>query len=328
MVRLSHKKCWLMSAVALGAIAIGIVLYMMRAGQDDGEVKVILPITYRLSDEQVSSLESSALSEGSIAAALQLNTYYSIGCMNDSLGVVWLYRAAQLGDFTSACYLSKRGLLNDLPQIFSEEALSNSLVFTMMSDLARQYIRSNYYNCRSGHTSPSTEKVVCAVDDWLLGPAMAITGKVRRGEWGIVYAAYKARNRSGKSRETDQVQVLVFNALPYIGDDGRSAPDTPGSACQEAVFMAESNGLPWIVVFVCFDYIPEELGITDEEKLDCARVALERVFAKFSLPSSTVVMPAGDVNFVKRFTSFIERDYNVKSAPGKLVVHDDVPTQL
>ena len=323
-----YMKYLLMSEVALGAIAIGITLYMMWAGRYDVEARVKRPPAYWLPDEQVSRLELSALSEGNTAAAAQLNTYYSLYWKDCCMGAVWEYRAAQLGDFTSACYLSKEGELNDLPQIFSEEALSNSLAFPMMSDLARQYIRSNYYNCRAMRTSPSMPKVVCAVDDWLLGPAMAITGKVRRGEWGIVYAAYKARNRSGKSRETDQVQVLVFNALPYIGDDGRSAPDTPGSACQEAVFMAESNGLPWIVVFVCFDYIPEELGITDEEKLDCARVALERVFAKFSLPSSTVVMPAGDVNFVKRFTSFIERDYNVKSAPGKLVVHDDVPTQL
>ena len=84
--------------------------------------------------------------------------------------------------------------------------------------------------------------------------------------------------------------------------------------------MAESNGLPWIVVFVRLNNIPKTLGITDEEKFDCARAALERVFREFSLPSSTVVMPAGDVDFVKRFTKSIEGEYKVQSAPEKLVV--------
>jgi hypothetical protein len=287
------------------------------------EVIVGHPSSFWLTDEKVSSLESSALSEGNAAAAVQLDTYYSLYWKNGSLGSVWLYRAAQLGDFSSACFLSENGRLNDLPQIFSEEALSNSLVYTMMSDLGRQYIRSNYCNCRSKHTNPSMSKVECAVDDWLLELPMTITGCVRREGWGIDYAAYKARNRSGKSRATDQVQVLVFNSRPYIGGEGRSAPDTPGSACQEAVFMAESNGLPWIVAFVCLDYIPEELGITDEEKFDCARTALERVFAKFSLPSSTVVMPAGDIRFVNQFKSFLERDYNVKPAPERLLVYEE-----
>ena len=154
-----------------------------------------------------------------------------------------------------------------------------------------------------------------------------ITGKVevRCGEWGIDYAAYKARNRSGKRSGTDQVQVLLFHSWPLIGVDGLCAPYKPGIACQEAVFMAESKGLPWIVVFVWLDCIPGTLGITDEEKLKCARVALGRVFSEFSLPSSTAVMPAGDINFVKQFTKLIEGEYRVMPAPEKLVVHDGSP---
>lgn len=328
-MRSSHKKCWLMSVVALVVTGIGITLYMMRAGQNDGDVIVEFPSSYWLPDEQVSSLESSALAEGNTAAAVQLNTYYSLYWKDCSLGAVWEYRAAQLGDFSSACYLSKRGLLNDLPQIFTEEALSNSLVFAM-SDLARQYILFNYHKCRSTHTNPTMPKVVCAVDDWLLEPALTITGdvEVKRGEWGIDFAAYKARNRSGKRRGTNQVQVLVFHSWPLIGVDGLCAPYKPGIACQEAVSMAESDGLPWVVVFVYLDCISGTSGITDAENLNCARVVLERVFSKFSLPSSTVVMPAGDVKFVERFAKLIEGEYQVMPAPEKLVVHDDVPTQL
>ena len=320
-----------MSAAAVAAIAIGIVLNM-RPGRNDpirnGEDSWICPISsFRLSDEQVSRFESSALLEGDAAVASHLAVYYSLFWQKPALGDVWNYRAAQLGDFGCACALSTEGLLYDLHQIFSDEALTNSVV-AAMSDLAREYIRFNYRNCRKMRT----DSIVCATNDWSLAAATVRTESVAvRGEdWEIEYAAYKARNRCGKNCETNQVQVLVFSSMPSLdSDEPFDVPpdevDMSGIACQNAVFMAESNGWPWIVVAVDCEnsLIPETFEITDEEKLDCARIALDRVFAEFSLPSSTVVMPAGDILFVDRFKSLIEKDYNVKPAPETLLVYEE-----
>ena len=154
-----------------------------------------------------------------------------------------------------------------------------------------------------------------------------MTGKVivRDGEWKIRYAAYKARDRYGKRCETNQVQVLIFPSMPLIDSGVPANINMSGIACQNAVFTAESNGWPWIIVAVNLksSLIPETLEITDEEKLDCARIALDRVFAEFSLPSSTVVIPAGDILFVDRFKSLIEKDYNVKPAPETLLVYEE-----
>ena len=320
-----------MSAAAVAAIAIGIVLNMRRQTQDDldgdGEETWICPsATFWLSEEQVSSFESSALLEGNVVAAVRLELYHAIACAMPRMGDVWKYRAAQLGDFSAACDLHTRGLLDELPQIFSEEVLSNSVDATM-SDLAREYIHFNYRNCRETHADSSGSSVVCSTNDWSLETATVKAGKVvvRNGEWKIRYAAYKARDRYGNSCETNQVQVLVFPSMSLI-DSGLPADiNMSGIACQHAVFMAESNGWPWIVVAVNIksSLIPETLEITDYEKDNCARIALERVFAEFSLPPSTVVMPAGDVLFVDRFKKLIESDYKVRPAPEKLLVYGE-----
>ena len=336
-----QMKYWLMSLAAVAIAVIGIMLGIKRTEQKDALSSMdtwLCPAnSFSLSDKQVTSLESAALLKGDAAAAGYLATYYSFFWCDPVLGDVWRYRALQLGDFEFAYDLGMSGLLNDMPQIFSEEALSNSLAVAM-SDLARQYIRFNYYNCRSMQTNSSMSKVVCAADDWSLETAMTITGKVkvRREEGEIDYAAYKARNRWGKSCGTNQVQVLVFHSWPSIDVDGdgpfdlpQCAPYKPGTACQEAVSMAESNGWPWIVVAVDLEqsFVPRGWGmdITEEEKDNCARIVLGRVFSEFSLPSSTVVMPAGDINFVKRFTKSIEGEYKVQPAPEKLVVRDSAP---
>ena len=320
-------KYWLITAASFAAIAIGIILYKTRQVQDDlasdGEVSVICPsATFWLSDEQVSILESSALLEGNVVAAGRLELYYSLFLQTPSLGDVWNYRAAQLGDFGGACALNTEGLLCNPHQVFSDEALSNS-VDIAMSDLAREYIRFNYWHCRKMRT----DSIVCATNDWSLETATVKTGRVavRGGEWKIRYAAYKSRDRYGKGCETNQVQILVFPTMPLIDSGVLTDINMLGIACQKAVFMAESNGWPWIIVAVDVEnsLIPETLGITGEEKEDCARIALERVFAVFSLPSSTVVMPAGDIRFVNRFKSLIEKDYNVKSAPETLLVYEE-----
>ena len=325
----------LLSIVAV-VIATGVmigVIAMKRTNQNDSccgsldnEAPVCSSSRFRLSEDQASNLESSALLDGNATAAGRLRVYHGLYLCNSLLGEVWNYRAAQLGDFRSAYELHWMGLLNDPQRIFSEEALTNS-ADAAMSDLARRYVQFCYRKCREKGADLS--EVACEANDWLLEPAEVRSGdvEVRAGKWKIRYASYRARNRNGNCCETNQVKVAVFPSLPLMDIGIPSDINMPmsGIACQEAVFMAERNGLPWIVVAVDLmsSLMPETLGITEEEKAASAKIALERVFADFSLPSSTVVMPAGNIRFANRFKELIECEYNVQPALETLVVHDE-----
>jgi hypothetical protein len=279
---------------------------------------------FYLPSDDVPEMEFRALCDGNMEMAVRLARYYGIYRNKPRISDMWAYRAAQLGSGMMANELCRRNLLNDQRlHIFSDGLLFDS-TNTIMSNLAKEYVLFNYLDCRTMKMNSSERKIVYEKRDWALSPAMVKAGSVAvmYGRWEIDFLAYKARNRSVDHYEVRLQEVLVFPSMPST-DSGVSNRGTSGNVCQRAISMAETNGLPWIVVAVDLmnPLMPKALGITDEEKFNCVGIALRKIFSDFSLPLSTVVIPAGNIKFVNQMKVSMGDEYRVSSAPEILLVY-------
>lgn len=250
---------------------------------------------FRLSVSDVLKNEFDALQDGDAEAARRLADYYGIFLNKPSVGEVWRFRAAQLGDINAARSLCERRLLERGERSYFKEVI-DSPFFTGLSDVTRRYVLFHANGHGQKDSTPSESSRSLPVQDWDEEPAILRTGNVNaafsRGasvlSWPMGYVAYKARCDKSSCQEKDVTEVLVFPSF-----DG---------FCQKAVDFAEGNCLNWIVVAVdfadSFKCRPKEVSL--KECCRCVCKVLKEVFADFSLPNTTAVRFAESAAFAEQ----------------------------
>ena len=271
---------------------------------------------FYLSVAEVSKMEFAALHDGNSSAAVRLANYYGIYLNKPLFGGLWNFRAAQLGDVFAAYNLCVEGLFDNKTRIFSS-ILSDEKGFALLSDIAQMYVCFHGISNRLDTvdlSSNDTHIVIQQLDAQLAAAGIgSADAAFRRGgktfSWPIDYVAYKARSGDFIQSNTSALEILVFPSFQGM--------------CQEAVNMAEANGLPLIVVAVDlkdrFGIRPKE--ISQKECCRCVCKILKRVIADYSLSSDTVVRFAEDRVFAERMK--IEGcAFTIKPAPSCFVRRD------
>lgn len=269
--------------------------------------------SFNLPADSVSRMELAALHDGDRSAAARLAGYYSIYRNKGSLGDVWHYRAAQLGDVTSLYNLCVRESCCWQKRIFSPDVVNNS-DFLELSKIAQDYVRFHVRHCHG--IDDGTEYVgdACAkIRNLDADLAIAKVGLMdaiydmegHRSAWPVVYFAYKTRQKSGYVSHDKAVDgVMVFS--DFLGED-----------CQKAIDIAESGEMGWLVVSVEYDdrfgFRPKELK--PRELCMCVYKVLEQVFTDFSLAPNVKVSFAGNAMFVEQMTANSSGKFVVSPAP-------------
>ena len=326
------NKRILVVAVGCGFVAImAYVLFVKRQCIMTTREDPICPAScFYLDPSSVTNLEKDALLMANAEAAERLSCYYSLYKGESEISDLWKYRLAQIGGFQAAAFLKEKGVLQDPKSIFTD-CVIEEMEKSLMSDLAKSYICYQYRSSRAG-CDASLDDYISGMRDLAAKPAEVVVRRVNGvgapEQSKFEYYAYKSRLGPSLSENSAQYEVVVFPQLPapYHEMWTRTAD---GIACQNAVAMAEDLGLAWIVVAIApfGELVCKTAGegnewflrLSDDECLRCVNYVLKDVFLHFSLPQTTSVMFAGNVEFVNRMTGSGCNGLVIKRAPTCLV---------